>query len=242
MRAHGAILSGRSVFIFGASLSLLLGCAPAMPSFAGGSTVPTGRTDLATGAAYRIPVGDLSPAAVSPGEPGAELDHALSFGAPGGATPLVFVRHGLGSRADLGVEATASSARAHLRGRLPLGTASLLFGIAPHVGVAHDDTSAVRLGGTVPLVLAIDLFSLYEAWIGARITVEHIRGDLGALPVSLTGLRTGGVVGLAVGFRRFHVMMELGVDHELWTGDLGDNAIDANGLVLTPAFAVRLRL
>jgi len=235
MGARGAIQPGRSVFIL--ALLSLAGCAPALPSFAGGSTVPTGRSDLAAGAAYRIPVGDLSPEAM-----GAELDQALSFGAPGGATPVAFVRHGLGPRADLGVEATASSARGHLRGRLPLGTVSFLYGIAPHVGVAHDETSAVRVGGTVPLVIALDLFSLYEAWIGARITVEHIAGDLGPSSVSLTGLRTGGVVGLAVGFRRFHVMMELGVDHELWTGSLGDISIGANGLVLTPAFAVRLRL
>jgi len=131
-----------------------------------------------------------------------------------------------------------------LRGQISIaGLANLMAGVAPHVGVVHDGSTAVRAGGTVPLVLGLDLLSVLEVWVGVRGALEYIGGDLAdGTALSLTGVRAGGVVGLATGFRRLHVLIELGVDHELWTGELGGAAVERNGLVLVPAFAVRLRL
>jgi len=207
-----------------------VGCAPTFGSFAGGRTVPRGRSDLALGAAVRVPVGDLA------SEP------LLSEVSPGGVAPSGFARHGLGPNADLGIEISGSSARAMLRGQVGAGMARLVGGIAPHVGLAHSDGELVRVGGTIPLTLSIDLFSLYEVWIGARIAVEHLTGSVQAASISMTGLRTGGVVGMAVGFRWLWLLVELGVDHELWSGTVSDTSIERNGLVLTPAFAVRVRM
>lgn len=192
--------------------------------------MPRGRTDLAVGAAVRVPVGDLA------SEP------MLAEVSPGGVAPSGFVRHGLGPDADLGAEISGTSARAMLRGQLGLDMVRLVGGIAPHVGLAHSGGELVRVGGTVPITLAIDLFSLYEVWIGARVAVEHLTGSAQAASISMTGLRTGGVVGMAVGFRWLWVLVELGVDHELWTGSVSDISIERNGLVLTPAFAVRVRM
>lgn len=223
----------------GGSLTLLflVACAPALPSFAGGRTVPSGRTDLALGGAVRVPVGDM----VAP-PMGDASDRALALTAVGGATPAAFVRHGLTDDVDLGVEATASSARLLARGRFRSGLMSFVGGIAPHVGLAHVDGELVRAGATIPLVLAIDVVSAYEIWIGVRAGLEHVFGELGGEAISMTGLRTGGMVGLAVGFRRFSVLVELGVDHELWTGSVGAVRVERSGLVLTPAFGFRLRL
>ncbi|MBX3269741.1 MAG: hypothetical protein KF729_05750 [Sandaracinaceae bacterium] len=212
------------------ALALSSGCAPAFPSFAGGRTVPVGRSDVLVGAAVRVPVGDLADAP------------ALSQSAPGGVAPAVAVRHGLARDVDLGLEASGLAARAMLRGQLATGMLRLLAGIAPHLGLAHEGGGLWRGGATLPVVLSIDLFSLYEVWIGARVAVEHVGGDADGVGVSLTGLRTGGVVGLGVGFRRLLVLVELGIDHELWTGTVADTSIERSGLVLTPAFAVRLRL
>lgn len=182
------------------------------------------------GGAVRVPVGDLAD------EPG------LANVAPGGAAPSVVARYGLGRQVDLGLEASGTSARAMLRGMLGSGAARLLVGIAPHVGLGDEGGELVRAGGTVPITLSIDVLSLYEVWIGARVALEHMAGQAGGVGISMTGVRTGGVIGLGVGFRRFMVLAELGIDHELWTGTVSDISIERNGLVLTPAFAVRLRL
>lgn len=218
---------GARLCVFGL---VLLGCAPAFPSFSGGRTVPRGRSDLALGAAVRVPVGDLADAPM------------LTDTAPGGALPVAFVRHGLGPDADLGLEVAGSGARGMLRGQLREGLVRFIGGFAPHVGVAHEQGDLLRVGGTVPLTLSIDAFSLYEVWVGLRVGVEHLVGEVGGNAVSMTGLRTGGVVGLGVGFRRLSLLVELGIDHELWSGDVSDISIATNGVVLTPAFAFRIRL
>lgn len=221
----------------------LTGCAPAMPTFMGGRTVPEGRSDLALGAAMRVPVGEM----VATPESGADADGLLGFGAPGGVAPVAFARHGLNEEMDLGVEAAGSNLRVSFRGQVPLGTGlRLVGGIVPHVGWLEEDGSALQVGGTLPIGIAVDALSLLEAWLAARVGVDHITGerreDTAAQSARLTGLRVGGVVGLAVGFRRLHVLAELGVDHELWDGNLGDTPVERSGVVLTPAFAVRLRL
>lgn len=216
------------------------GCATAEPTLAGGRTVPPGRSDLAAGGAFRVPVGELV------AQPLPEDDEQLlAFGAPGGAAPVVFARHGLDEHLDLGVEASGSSVRASLRGRIPLGSlAHVLIGIVPHAGAVSDleGNDAFRGGAMLPIVLGAEVFSMYEAWIGARVGLEHVTGELASRSVGLTGVRTGGVVGLGVGFRRLMLLVELAVDHELWWGSLGDTRIERNGVALTPAFALRLRL
>jgi hypothetical protein len=214
-------------------------CASAEPTLAGGRTVPRGRSDLAVGAAVRIPVGDLVPQDLT-----TDTERALALGAPSGSAPVAFVRHGLTDELDLGVEASGSSLRGSLRGRFELSSMmSVMVGAAPHVGLVHDgEQAAFRAGGLVPIVLSIDLLSLYEVWIGARIGLEHVAGELGGAATSWSGLRTGGVIGLAIGFRTLHVLAELAVDHELWWGTRNGAAVQRNGVALTPAFAVRLRL
>jgi hypothetical protein len=173
-------------------------------------------------------------------------DELLVFGAPSGAAPTAFVRHGLSDQLDLGVEVAGSSLRGNFRGRIGLGSlAHLVIGVTPHAGAVYDGNSnaaAFRGGALVPVALTLDISGLYEAWIGVRAGIEHVTGELGESAVSLSGVRAGGVVGLAVGFRRLHVLLELAVDHEHWWGALGDQDVERNGIALTPAFALRLRL
>lgn len=223
-----------------AAAVLASGCATAEPTFAGGRTVPRGRTDLAVGAAVRVPLGDLVAQPVPDDD-----QRLLAFGAPSGVAPTAFVRHGLNDSLDLGVEASGSSLRASLRGRVELGSlAHLVIGLAPHAGAVYDggDGAAFRGGALVPIAITVDLFGLYEVWLGARAGIEHVSGELDEREVSLSGLRTGGVIGLAAGFRRFHVLIELAVDHELWWGSIGGGSVERSGISLTPAFALRLRL
>jgi hypothetical protein len=213
-----------------ACIAIALGCAPAAPLLSGGRTVPRDRTELMLGAAIRVPVGDLVP----------ELpdDNALAYAAPGGVAPLGSVRHGIDPNVDLGIDVVGSTLRGLVRGQLSLGSVSLILGVMPEIGVMSADTTSIRAGALGSAVIGIDITSLYEAWIGVRVGLEHLAGE----GVGMSGLRTGGVVGIAAGFRRFHVLVELAVDHEYWWGTRDDISIERNGLSLTPAFALRLRL
>lgn len=215
----------------------LSACASAEPTLAGGRTVPRGRSDVALGAAVRVPVGDLVPQ-------DAELEQAMVFGAPSGAAPVSFVRHGITDDIDLGVEVAGSSLRGSLRGQLALSSmVSLVAGLVPHVGLLHDgEEPAFRGGALVPIVLSVDVLGLYEVWVGLRAGLEHVAGPLASRDAHLGGLRAGGMVGLAIGFRRLHVLAELAVDHELWWGRHGDTVVARSGVALTPAFGLRLRL
>jgi hypothetical protein len=221
----------------------LAACAPVGPVLAGGRTTPNDRSDLALGAAVRVPMTDLVPAAMGPAR---EL---TTFGASGGAAPVAAVRHGLNEDVDLGVEAVGSSMRVTLRGQIPIGPAFLIGGISPEGGLVYSDPregtmggSAFRGGATVPLLFALDLFSLYELWIGPRFGLAHIGGDSAGRSVAFTGLRAGGVVGMAVGFRRIHLLADLAIDYEHWCGSLGGTGVERDALVLTPAFAIRIRI
>ena len=183
------------------ALALLSGCAPALPSFAGGRTVPDDRSDLLLGGAVRV-------------------------------NPDV----------DLGLDVSGANLRASARGQVREGTVRFIGGISGFGGAVLDPGAAGRLGVSLPLTLAVDLFSVVELWLGVRASLEHVFGDLDPGALTLTGLRTGGVLGLAVGFRRIHVLLELGVDHEYWFGRLGGVDFERNGVAFTPAFALRIRI
>lgn len=226
--------------MFASALIVLAGCATAEPMLAGGRTAPRDRTDLGVGGAVRVPLGELAPQPA-----GDDASRLLTFGAPSGAAPVAFVRHGVTDDVDLGVEVVGSTLRGSVRGQIPLGGfAHLMLGAQPEGGVVHDggEGTAYRVGGLVPIAISFETFSLYEAWLGVRVGLEHIGGDLSGGSVDLSGLRTGGVLGVGVGFRILHLLVELAVDHELWWGSLGGVSIQRSGVSVTPAFAIRLLL
>lgn len=231
---------------WGASwLLTAVGCATALPGLTGSDVVPVGRSDVAAGAAFRIPVQRLE------GVPGE--DESLSAGAPTGAAPYGAVRHGVTREVDLGAEILGSTARLSVRGRRSLPSGLRLLGaIEPYGGYlgtgareGAEATRAFRGGVSLPLVLGLDITSLYEVWLGLRAGLEHVRGRVGPRgerdDLELTGLRTGFLLGLALGFRRLHLLVELAVDHELWWGRRAGRSFERNGIVLNPGVALRLR-
>jgi hypothetical protein len=50
------------------------------------------------------------------------------------------------------------------------------------------------------------------------------------------------VLGLAFGFRHVHAMLELSALYERWSGDAAGASFATDGLVLVPAFALRIRI
>ena len=219
------------------------GCAGALPSFSGASTTPKFRTDVAMGGSARVPTGDLT-----------SHDDGLSEGAQaGGVVPVAYLRHGISRTWDFGLLVAGTTFRAAFRHETLLSDGStryaLVSAVAPYGGWTEtDEASGGRVGLDVPITYGIEFGGVYEFWVGPRIGVEHVRGsvtfdDQAGLSASATALKGGGIVGMALGVRRIHVLVELTAQWEQWFTDTPSDASSRRGaVVLTPAFAVRVRL
>ena len=209
---------------------------------------------MAAGGAARVPLGNL-------GSPERAVDDTTEraidlqgFTRRGGLAPLASISVPLAERTDLGVRVVSGALALALRHGIALQEKIQLLGaLRPYGGAVFIDDgqggqSAVgpRLGVDTVWVLAIDVSGVFEAWAGARAGVEHARCRLEGqdrFRAALRGtlLRLGSLVGLGVGFRRLHLLMELGADREWWWmgGDIEPE--ERTGFSLTPALALRLR-
>jgi hypothetical protein len=228
------------------------GCAPALPTLSGGRTTPGDRADLAVGLAARAPALDLSP----PDAPG--TSELLTLSGPGGIVPVGVFRMGLDEDWDLGVVVAGTGGRIEVRSGGALGTlANYHVGAAVSAGYQTSEArqgttgemlasaEGYRAGGFVPLGIGAAIGGIFEAWGTVRLGAEYVAGSVGSAMTARSGdawiLRSGLALGLGVGFRRIHVLLELSVDFEHVRGQLGGVAIDRSGIVLTPATALRLR-
>jgi hypothetical protein len=219
-----------------------------MPALVGGSTTPTHRADLAIGGAARVPRGQLlREASIAPN--GSDSGRA---GLAGGIVPTAAARVGLDHGLVVGLIASGTDLRVELRREKVLRHAStrpsLLATVAFHGGAIRDrdDDSihARRLGGEVLGAWAADFGGLYDAWLGLRIGVEGVNGNLGPTATSATalGARIGPVIGFAAGFRWVHALMELTVAFEDWRIDDANGRRNVYGFVFIPAFVIRFRI
>lgn len=230
------------------TLAALDGCATAVPSMSGGSTTPEHRTDLGLGGAARVPLGDLKdPAVLDPGQ--SEYRYAADAG---GVVPMAYGRYGIGENWDLGLMVSGATVRAEARYERVLqeGTSRsvLMVGLAPFGGWIPDrdeSGSGGRVGFEVPFVFGVEIGGIYEIWMGARGSGEYVFGDFqirgSQQGASGAGVRIGPVVGMALGVRRVHVLVELTTAYEHWFIDHAGTSLDRGGFVLIPGFGVRLR-
>lgn len=239
-----------------AVLALCAGCSSAMPLLAGGATTNDGRGAATVGGAARVPVGAARPDAAE-----GTLAHAAGAG---GVVPVAGARVGVARHWDVGLFAAGTDFRLETRHEIVLDEEgstrpSVLLGAGLLAGYLDDDglgadapASGGRVGVEVPVAWVVEFGPVYDLWLGVRMAAEHVRGQLRprvpagdppAAPVtaSATSLRAGGVVGLGAGFRRLHAQIELTAYYEAWVGEPTGSGL-GNGLVLVPAFALRLRL
>lgn len=228
-------------------LCLSSACASATPTLSGGSTTPKGRTDLALGGAARVPTGELR----DTGPLGTRLNEAADAG---GVVPVAVFRRGLTRHLDLGLMVAGPLGRLEVRGEVGAREGSTrptwLWAAAPYLGAVPDRDGSgrgVRFGLDVPFVRAIDFGGIYDVWVGPRVGLEGVRGrfrdDLGAAGEGWQlSLRAGAVLGLAAGFRRVHALLEVTVAWEQQWGELQGIDLSRGGLVLIPAFGLRVRI
>ena len=232
-----------------ASLVALTGCATAVPAMSGGSTTPKTRTDLGLGGAARVPLGDLrDPAVLDPGE--SQYRYAADAG---GVVPMAYGRYGIARNWDLGLMVSGATVKAEARYEKVLqeGTtrSSLVVGLAPYGGWIPDRDQSGRggrVGFEVPFVYGVDFGGIYELWFGARGSGEYVFGDFEVAgseqKASGAGVRLGPVIGMALGVRRIHALVELTAAYEYWFIDHAGASLNRGGFVLIPGFGLRLRL
>lgn len=222
------------------------GCAPAIPTFSGATTTPERRGDLLLGAAYRAPLGALSRA----NSPDATTHAFQTFVGREGVVAAGAARYGVGRRLDVGVVASGTSLVLDLRYGAPLddaGVGHVLVSARGFGAWATGEGVGGALGGLeVPVMLTYSASGIYEGWVGAHVVGLAGSGDVNGAHVDAAGVRLGGIAGLLVGFQSLAVLAELAVDYETWLGSQTDPTTTMHlyreGVVLTPAFAVRLRL
>ena len=243
----GRLAGPATVFLFACA------CTPAIPALSGGRTTPAERIEMAAGAATRVPLGSLGSTDPAVDEPAGRAIDLRGFTRRGGVAPLAWVSLPLAEQTDLGVRLAGSALMLALRQGFYLEeNTQLVGGLSVYGGAvlledqAGQSAIGPRLGADTVWVLALDVNGIFEAWAGARAGVEHARcaleADRSRVRLRGTLLRLGPLLGLGLGFRRFHVLMELGADREWWwmLGDLEPER--QAGFSLTPALALRLRL
>lgn len=234
-----------------AALALVgTGCIAANPLLSGGETTPRGRADVALGGAARLPTGKLRSV------PAIRGDQALQRSALGeGMTPLVLARYGLNRHTDVELIVLGASARVSYRHEWLLadGINRTVWLISPSLllGKAYDRESSPARGGLrgtaeLPFLYSADYGGVYETWVGPRVGANYVMGDFstasGVSDVRATGLHAGAVLGFGAGFRRIHAMIELSALYEHWWLSANGERRQRGGVVLMPAFALRVRL
>ncbi len=235
-------------------VGLVGGCASALPRFSGGSTTPRFRTDVALGGAARVPVGALR----SRDGVDAMMSRYRDAARAGGVVPVAMVRHGVHRKADVGMMLSGTTLQLEARGERVIREAStrpaVVYGVAPFAGWIPDDDgqgAGYRLGFLVPVTYSIDFGGLYDVWLGGVAGAEFVAGDFATADSSSVGfvqesaratiLRGGGVLGMAAGFRRIHALLEIMLGYERHFGEHGEVSLDRGGLVIVPAFGLRVR-
>jgi len=230
------------------TLAALGGCATAVPSMMGASTTPKNRNDLGLGGAARVPLGDLKdPVVLDPGE--SQYRYAADAG---GVVPMAYGRYGFAKNWDLGLMVSGSTVRLDVRYERVLaeGTTrkALVVGMAPYGGWIPDRDDSGRggrVGFEVPFVFGVEIGGIYELWLGARGSGEYVFGDFqiagSEQRASGAGIRAGPVVGMALGVRRIHALVELTAAYEYWFIDHAGTSLNRGGFVLIPGFGIRLR-
>lgn len=236
------------------ALFVVAGCAPASPAFVGGSTTPAHRADVGLGGAARVATGELR----NGGADATDASRYREAAEGSGVVPAAYARYGLPNGFDLGVLAAGTLFRLELRKERVLDEdttrPSFVYGVAPfagYVGPAEEgDGQGHRLGLELPIAYAVEFGGVYEAWVGARAAVERVHGDFFSDPgtggslegATGLGVRGGAVLGVSLGFRRVHTLLELTGSYERWWVEHAGQDLDRGGFVLTPAFALRIRI
>jgi hypothetical protein len=225
-----------------------------------------GEVRQSVGAAALIPVGGAAGAiadartAAATGAPPSDASLAVVAATRPGVTPLLRTTIPVGHASELALDVTGRSVAVGGRyfvhdARTETGGASTLS-IGARIEGLLDPTLADALttsgsgaargaGVTVPVAWSWQSDAgLVLAYVGAQLGGGWVGIDApGAVGGSGTLKRAFGAatLGLGVGFRRVHVLAELGIEHDWLALELGGRSTSVELTSLTPAFALSIR-
>lgn len=207
---------------------MLAACATTSPTFSGGSTTPEARLDFALGSASSFAFGRTRKK--NPGQ------RTL--------TPLAFARYGLSKTTDASIMMSYAGASFEIRREFIVQNGvdrrAFTLGAKPRFQMLGDSDDLL-VGIDFPLAFNVEVGGLYELWVGGKFSAGYLNNAdvffIGSNANAET-IGAGAFLGLALGFRRVHAMIEINADYQYWMLD-GENK---HVLVLTPAFALRFRI
>jgi hypothetical protein len=178
-----------------------------------------------------------------------------------GAAPMVAGRVGLGAHLEGGLAYTGRGARIDIRHSVDipgargvaasagLGVSGAFYGRSASTPLPAVDLSRLRgAGADVPLIVGWEsALGLYRVWGGARGGYERAEIDVVSsegksatlappvVPLASDRWYVGGLVGMAVGFRRVHLAMELELSYVNVAGTFNGVRAQVEGVAFTPA-------
>lgn len=240
---------------FAVLASLLVGCGGGAPLFHSVQAVP--KNTVTFGAGFSGAVLPL----VSTGEGAATDRSRLEEGAVSpGLAPWVGARLGVGEGVDVGLAYTGRLARFDARRvfspstsidvSMGLGASGIFPRRIERLGLAVGG-----VGGDVPLLVGWrSAGDVYSVWLGARGGAEMLRGRadpttnggtaaLVATSDEVSGwhAHAGGLLGLRVGFRHLHALLEIDAAMHWAEADLGTRRVSLGVFAIAPGGALVAR-
>ncbi|MBM4374434.1 MAG: hypothetical protein FJ095_05060 [Deltaproteobacteria bacterium] len=237
-----------------AALSFVVGCGGGAPLLHGVQVIP--RNTVTFGAGFS---GAVLPLEARGQGDASDRQRIETAAVSPGLAPWVGARLGVGAGYDLGLTYTGRLARFDARRVFPLSPSiDLSLGLgASGVLPRRIDSVGVNVsgfGGDLPLLVGWrSAGDIYAVWLGARGGGEALRGqrdlatsspvgvDPGVEPVTGWRAYAGGLLGLRVGFRHVHALLELDASMQ-WVGaELGARHVTLQAFTLAPGGALVAR-
>ena len=257
MRAAGAATAARPLVVLAVACSL--GCAGSTPLLHPAHTLQPGRVMMGAGVAGHLGALEAADIVGEDTSEGVLEDFAV---APGVA-PWAAGRIGIDGDNEAGVTYAGRSFRVDFRHAFKLEPLHLSLGLGGSAliprrrGGDADLGSAYGGGFDVPVLLGwVSDAELYSVWFGPRGGFEYLVGDVLESELRTTGRGdtfvpfearhgfVGGLLGAKIGFRNFHVALEVDVAYHLADGTFGEVPTDVSlgQLTISPAGALLLTL
>lgn len=200
-----------------------------------------------------------------PGPPGSNPAYAkgalVAAAVAPGLSPFVGARVGVGERFEGGLAYTGRAVRVDMRRSFDQGAWSFSAGLGLSAALAGRQQGSelpnVQLeslkgyGGDIPLLVGWESAGgIYKIWGGARggferdvvelLTSEPKPVAIGGAPIRLEANRYwgGAVLGIATGFRRVHVALELSAAYLVVSGSYNETSATVRGVTLAPSTAL----